>query len=127
MKALLNELFEILDNGASEYLAASVLFRLYAHFFKQEGSGNRHVLRAQEIIRSRFMQPIKIEDIAHKLHLDRRYLSWLFKKETGERAWVLKDSFYNNSTERQTVTARGSLVQRELSAKLTEGLFLVEF
>ena len=27
----------------------------------------------------------------------------------------MKDSFYNNSTERQTVTARGSLVQRELS------------
>jgi hypothetical protein len=43
------------------------------------------------------------------------------------RAWVLKDSFYNNSTERQTVTNRGSLVQRELSAKMTEGLFLVEF
>jgi len=43
------------------------------------------------------------------------------------RLRILKDSFYNNSTERQTVTAGGSLVQRELSAKLTEGLFWWNF
>ena len=39
------------------------------------------------------------------------------------RARVLKDSFYNNLTERQTVTDRASLYTRELSAKLTERLF----
>lgn len=81
---IMDELFDIFDHGASEYYAASILFRLYAHFFQKEEKGNRHVLRAQEIIRARFMQPLKIEDIAKKLHLDRRYLSWLFKKETGE-------------------------------------------
>ena len=36
---------------------------------------------------------------------------------------VPKDSFYNKVTERQAVTVSGSLVQRELSTKLTEGLF----
>ena len=37
---------------------------------------------------------------------------------------VPKDSFNNKITERQAVTTKGSLVQRELSTKLTEGLLL---
>jgi len=36
------------------------------------------------------------------------------------------DSFFNKITALQKITARGSFVQRELSTKLTEGLFYGE-
>ena len=67
----------------SEYRLAASLMELYDHLFSEERVGNPHVLRVENYIRSQYMQPIRVEQIADQLHLDRRYLARLFKEHTG--------------------------------------------
>ena len=83
-RELLDELFDIPEKGASEYLAASILFRLYATLLNRKKEGNRYVQQAQDMIHAMYMQPLRIESIAAQLHIDRRYLSQLFKQQTGQ-------------------------------------------
>lgn len=71
------------DTSTAEYLLAGELFYLYAHLFTDARGGSRHVRRVENYIRSNYMHPIRVEQIAAELGLDRRYLSRLFKAETG--------------------------------------------
>ena len=69
--------------STAEYLLVGELFSLYAHLFTESNGGNPHVRRVENYIRSNYMHPIRVEQIAAELNLDRRYLSRLFKAETG--------------------------------------------
>lgn len=69
--------------ATAEYLLAGELFSLYAYLFNDAQGGNSYVRRVENYIRSNYMYPIHVEQIAAELSLNRRYLSRLFKKETG--------------------------------------------
>lgn len=71
------------DPAGAEYRVSAELLQLYARLFTEKGDSNRHVRRVENYIRSFYMHPIRVEDIANKLCLDRRYLSRLFKEKTG--------------------------------------------
>ncbi|MBQ8207218.1 MAG: AraC family transcriptional regulator [Clostridia bacterium] len=68
-----------------EYYLAARLFELYAALFSTEKLPNNHVRAAKKLISGRYgNSDLKISDIAEELSLDRKYLSTLFKKETGQ-------------------------------------------
>lgn len=69
--------------ATAEYLLVSELFSLYAYLFADGPGGSPHVRRVENYIRSNYMNPIRVEQIAAELNLDRRYLSRLFKETTG--------------------------------------------
>lgn len=71
------------DPSVAEYLLASRLFELYAALFSNHSGKSPHVTRVKNYIRSSYMHPIRVEQIAEELNLDRRYLSRLFKEEMG--------------------------------------------
>jgi len=66
-----------------EYLLAAGLFRLYSELFAQPGKRRNPVRLVQDYVRSCYMQKVSVEDLARQLHMDRRYLSRLFKRRTG--------------------------------------------
>jgi AraC-like DNA-binding protein len=70
--------------SAMEYELAGELFALYAYLFKDSQSGNTHIRRVENYIRSNYMHHIRVEHIAAELNLDRRYLSRCFKEKTGQ-------------------------------------------
>lgn len=72
------------DPSTAEYRIAAELLRLYARLFTKNSGDNRHVRRVENYIHAAYMLPIRVEDIANQLNLDRRYLSSLFKKKTGQ-------------------------------------------
>lgn len=72
------------DPTVAEYRLAAELMKLYAHLFAQTGGENRHVRHVQNYILTSYMLPIRVETIAAQLNLDRRYISQLFKKKTGQ-------------------------------------------
>lgn len=65
----------------AEYELAALLFRLYALLFAPAKIGP--VGRVEDYIHSGYMTPIRVEALARQLNLDRRYLSRIFKEETG--------------------------------------------
>ncbi len=71
------------QNTTAEYLLAGELFSLYAYLFADSPKGSPHVHRVENYIRSNYMYPISVEQIARELSLDRRYLSRLFKEKNG--------------------------------------------
>ena len=73
------------ENEASlEYVLASSLFMLAAKVAAvQSDRSSGYVRRVKDYIKSSYMRAIRVEEIADSLNLDRRYLSRLFKKETG--------------------------------------------
>lgn len=83
-ETLFSRIMHLSENPATaEYLMAGELFSLYAYLFADNQGGSRHVQRVQNYIRSNYMYPIRVSQIASELGLDRRYLSRLFKEETG--------------------------------------------
>lgn len=72
------------DLSVAEYRISSELFRLYASLFSSEFGQNPYVRRTENHIRTAYMQPIRVEQIAKQLGLDRRYLARLFKAHTGK-------------------------------------------
>ena len=70
--------------GRPECWVAGGLHRLYGTLFSSRQTGNLHVKRAENRIRTAYMEPITVESIARSLNLDRRYLSRLFKTHTGQ-------------------------------------------
>ena len=70
------------DPEVTEYRISGALLALYAALFSPTG-GNPHVRKVQSYIRASYMHPIRVEQIADALNLDRRYLSRLFKEKTG--------------------------------------------
>ena len=69
--------------GAPEYRLAAMLFGLYDHLLGNAGTENHHVRRVETYIRSNYMLHLRVEEIADKLNLNRRYLGRLFKEHTG--------------------------------------------
>lgn len=67
----------------AEYLMAAELFRLYAELFQTHSRQNPYVRQVKNYIRLSYMRPLRISQIAQQLNLDRRYLSRLFKEQTG--------------------------------------------
>lgn len=80
------ELFApILHAGpAPEYRLAAMLLQLYDRLFADTQTDNLHVRRVETYIRSNYMLPIRVEEIARELNLNRRYLGRLFKAHTGK-------------------------------------------
>ena len=79
----LREMLDIEESDMHEYMIASVLFRLYAELFIGEKHRHRYVKQVKNYIRALYMQDICVEEIAEKMNLDRRYLSRVFKANTG--------------------------------------------
>lgn len=71
-------------DGMLEYRIAALLFEMCAEFFAVSKPQNHYVRRVKNYINTLYMQPIRVEEIADKMNLDRRYLSRLFKAKTGE-------------------------------------------
>ena len=81
---ILRKMLEVADDpSVAEYRISGELFKLYARLFSQKHTNNRYVQKVQNYIQTSYMLPIRVEDIAAQFNLDRRYLSWLFKQETG--------------------------------------------
>lgn len=72
------------DPSVAEYHLSAQLFLLYASLFADRGDKNPHVTRVENYILSSYMHPIRVEQIARELGLDRRYLARIFKQETGQ-------------------------------------------
>lgn len=72
------------EESPPEYRLAAMLLRLYDHLFSDVKTANRHVYRVENYIRSNYMMPIRVEEIAALLNFNRRYLGRLFKENTGK-------------------------------------------
>lgn len=72
------------DTAMREIKIASQLHLLYAELFSKLPHGEDYVKRVKNYIHTAYMEPITVEQIAQDMNLDRRYLSWLFKKKTGQ-------------------------------------------
>lgn len=70
--------------GRPEYWLSGGLHRLYGVLFPEAKTGNIHVQRVENLIRTAYMEGITVEEIAGRLNLDRRYLTRLFKQHTGK-------------------------------------------
>ena len=70
------------ETAAPEYMLAAGLFQLYCELFSEKKRSPVRMVR--DYIKSSYMQNISVEEIAQQLHTDRRYLSRLFKKKTGQ-------------------------------------------
>lgn len=70
------------EPAAPEYMLAAGLFRLYSELFAEHKRSPVRMVR--DFIKSSYMQDISVESIAQQLHMDRRYLSRLFKQKTGQ-------------------------------------------
>ena len=79
------EMLECYENdGVSEYRIAALLFQMYTELFAAENPKNHYVRKVKDYIRALYMQEIRVEQIAERMNLDRRYLSRLFKEKTGQ-------------------------------------------
>ncbi len=72
------------NDGMLEYRIAALLFGMCTEFFAVQKPQNHYVRRVKNYIDTLYMQPLRVEEIADKMNLDRRYLSRLFKTKTGE-------------------------------------------
>lgn len=64
------------------FLTAS-LFKLYFSIFHIKNDNYNYVHRTKEYIDSNYMKPIKIQQLAEKIGLNRKYLSRIFAKKLG--------------------------------------------
>ncbi len=64
------------------FYIASGLLLLYGHLFP-ENRKSTHTEKVENLIRSDYMHPLRVENIAQSLNLDRRYLTRIFKTQTG--------------------------------------------
>lgn len=71
------------DTYGIEYILAGKLFSLFAYLFGDGKDTNRHVRVVKDYIKSSYMENISVEKIASSLSLNRRYLSRIFKENTG--------------------------------------------
>lgn len=79
----MREIVTMENTPMREYRIAGILFSLYADLFERHSHKHHYVRRVEDHIRALYMQPLRVEEIAEKMNLDRRYLSRLFKSKTG--------------------------------------------
>ena len=66
-----------------ELQIAGGLLRLCAEILAPFQQSRSHVEKVENLISQAYMQPLQVGDIAAQLHLDRRYLTRIFKEQTG--------------------------------------------
>ncbi len=76
--------FDMEDDNAIEFRVASNLFRLYAEIFGPTSHNGHYVRRVRDYIKASYMRDVRVEEIAANLHLDRRYLSRIFRQKMGQ-------------------------------------------
>lgn len=69
--------------GMLEYNVTSLLFGLYAEFFASQKHSNHYIKRVKNYVQTMYMHPLRVENIAQMVNLDRRYLSRVFKERVG--------------------------------------------
>ena len=76
---------------ANDFHIQSLLYRFWGILLQdletdmpvQHGRQNVYINQALEFIRNEYFLPIKVEDIARKVHINRSYLCTIFQKELG--------------------------------------------
>ena len=81
---IIQEMLDCVGKDLPEYRIASLLFRLYAEMFEGKKVRHHYVRQVQDHIRALYMHPLRVEEIAEKMNLERRYLSRIFKQKTGQ-------------------------------------------
>ena len=81
---VIREMLSMEERDLREYRVAALLFEMYAELFERPNPRNHYVRQVKDYIKALYMQPIRIEAIAEKMNLDRRYLSRIFKQKTGQ-------------------------------------------
>ena len=66
-----------------ELYIAGGLMRLCARLLPQPLPASSHVQKVKNLILRAYMHPLKVSSIAEELHLDRRYLTRIFRQQTG--------------------------------------------
>ena len=70
------------QNGKSEFLLAK-LWELFSILSEEKKESISYVETAIRYMKSEYMNPISISELAHRLGIDRSYFSYLFKSEIG--------------------------------------------
>lgn len=71
------------DASVLEYALAARLQMMYAEYFADSHHKNDYVASVKSYVRALYMQPLRVEEIAANMSLNRRYLSRIFKERTG--------------------------------------------
>lgn len=71
------------DAGVLEYAVAARLHMMYAEIFADKKKRVDYVASVKSYIDTLYMQPLRVEEIAGRLSLDRRYLSRIFRERVG--------------------------------------------
>lgn len=66
-----------------EYRIAELLFKMYVELFGGRKRNHHYISRVESHIRAAYMYPLRVEEIAAKMNLDRHYLTRIFKERTG--------------------------------------------
>lgn len=80
---IISEILECTNYDLCEYRAAALLFEMYAELMKPHET-HTYIDKVKDYIKALYMQPISVEEIAQHVGLDRRYLSRVFKAQTGK-------------------------------------------
>ena len=56
---------------------------MYAEFFASQKHSNHYIKRVKNYVQTMYMHPLRVENIAQMVNLDRRYLSRVFKERVG--------------------------------------------
>ena len=107
---IISRMLETAGQNLREYRMASLLFELYAELFEEEEERNLYVRRVKDHIRTLYMQPLSVEEIADMMKLDRRYLSRLFKQNTGRT--IQQYLIYVRMEEAKKYLSKGVSVER---------------
>ena len=67
-----------------EYRITELLFKLYIELFGGKAKRHHYISRVEGHIKAAYMYPLRVEDIAKDLNLDRHYLARIFKEKTGK-------------------------------------------
>lgn len=82
-KVLIADMLPVDGYGRPEYQIAAFLFRLYGYLFPERKRDISHVEKVKNLIHSAYMQPMQVSTIAREMNLDRRYLTRIFREQTG--------------------------------------------
>ena len=80
---LISSLFPREGQSNPEMHIAGGLFQLCAALFPAAPESGSHVQKVKNLIAQAYMQPLQVANIANALHLDRRYLTRIFREATG--------------------------------------------
>ena len=107
---IIDDIFALRYENMCEYRVAALLFRLYADLLSPTPTRQSYVTMVKDYVKTLYMQPISVEDIATQLNLDRRYLSRLFKQKTGStlQEYIIKIRM----TEAKRLLLQGETVER---------------